>query len=457
MLKLDISLKEIAALYHKLVAVDESDPLVTLVTDTRQLQKGDCFLCLKGERFDGHEFAAQALEQGASFVIYEKERVSSELPGLQVADTNKFLGKLALFWRQKVNPLAFAITGSNGKTSTKEILAALFETLYEGKVVKTSKNLNNQFGVPFTLLELQTDTRVLVIEAGMNQPGEIALLSSYIEPDHCLLVSIAGAHLGNLGSVEAIAREKIDLISSMRKGGKLFLPEKITCKDILLAKAREQGATVVETGSEHFENITYGAEKTQFTYEQKAYELPLPGPHQFENFCLAFSAFAMVAEQQQLHNALADLPAMAFAAGRLRRLETAGGFFIWDDTYNANVASFKAGVSTITAQKADRLLVAMGAMAELGEFTQREHTELVQWFKTQGVEFLVFSSADQSLAQQVEAAWGRQDRLLLLDGSDDSFARAAAKLKQVLKAGDDILIKGSRSAKMERLVELLKD
>lgn len=444
-------LADLAGFYQRLIQVKE-DTIIEpgrLKSDSRNLKAGDVFICLKGENFDGHTFAEEAMRLGASYVIYEADRVSIELPGIQVTDTTLFLGQLGRANRHRCQAKVIGITGSNGKTSTKEICYALFGAALGGSVQKTAANLNNQFGVAYTLLELKTKSKFLICEMGTNHPGEIAYLSKLAEPDCAILVSVAASHIGNFGSVESVAREKIDITQGMSKG-KLFIPAQINCLEILQENHRPE-VELCQIENSYFTDIRIEAEGTHFSYQGKAYFLPLPGEHQFANLLLAFACLLeFYEEEKELHLALGALAEIK-TEGRLAP-NLVAGVFLYNDSYNANRASFEAAyeLTSSVLKPGARLFIAMGHMAELGEFTLAEHQKLINKMLEKSSN-IFFSSDDKSLREQLDG----DNRLSCFKNDDQAIEQIVEELKRNLRADDIILVKGSRSAKMERVIEKL--
>lgn len=377
---------------------------VRLWTDTRTLQAGDFFLPLSGERFDGHDYLAKAFETGAIGAFVQKDKADKHpewqsLPNL-IAVEEPVLAYLAMarLPREKINPIVIAVTGSSGKTTTKEMLAAALSPLK--KTVKTEKNFNNEVGVSQTLLALQPGTEILIVEMGMRGLRQISILSEVAKPDVALIVNIGPAHIGLLESLENIAKAKLEIVEGMGpQNGQL-----IVCGDTpLLNKLAPQtwaGKLTSYTLNEAKQITPFvegELEGVRFTYQDVPISLSVPGEHMVSNAlgvlkageALGFSAAEMAP----------GLSAFVPEKGRWERTPLAGYANTWiiNDAYNANpdsaLASIKAFLSTARPDLSHVLI--LGGMKELGDMSRAYHEELGQWLAQQNAIDLLITVGEE--------------------------------------------------------------
>ena len=425
-----------------------ADTIFTSVgADSRNITPGQLFVALKGDHFDGHDFAQQAIKQGAAAVLIANETLGVE-PALIVHDTYKALGDLAAYWRGKFDiPLA-AVTGSNGKTTVKEMLASILRvaTSNPEEVLATQGNLNNHIGLPLTLLKLRAQHRYAVIEMGMNHTGEISYLSNIAKPTIALINNAGSAHIGELGSFEAIAKAK----------GEIF--EGLAADGIAVINADDVFAPLWETMAGEHKTITFGLKnKADVTaaYELQAdvsqldistslgsvkVHLPTPGMHNVLN-ALAATAAAM-AMGVALKAIAAGLENYAGVKGRLQHLKGLNGALVIDDSYNANPMSMKVAIDVLMAKPGEKLLV-LGDMGELGEKEAELHAEIGRYAKASGVDALFTLG---TLSREITNAFGAGAKHY------QSPQALIADLVAQMKPGCAVLVKGSRFMAMERIV-----
>ena len=416
-------------------------------TDTRTLQAGDLFVALTGDNFDGHDYLARAAEQGAVAALVSRESSTSAAPQLLVDNTRFGYGHLAKMWRARFNPLTLALTGSNGKTTVKEMLKCIL-IAHAGKadhVFATEGNFNNAVGVPQMMLRLRDQHRFAVFEMGMNHLGEIEYLSHLVEPDVALVIMAGTAHIGELGSREAIAQAKGEIYAGLNPDGiavvnmhDRFGPywKSVAVDHDVLSFGISPEDDVVGTLGREFMTITHEGETI-------AARLQVPGEHNQQN-ALAAAAGA-IAFGVPLATIRTGLQSFAGTAGRLRTFVGHNLATIIDDTYNANPDSVKAAVRVLAAKKPLRVLV-LGDMAELGANAAVMHREVGEFARQAGIEKLY---ALGELSRETVAAFG--------DGGAHyaSHDALAASLSAALTPTSTVLLKGSRSMKMERVVEKL--
>lgn len=450
--------------------------LRSLCVDSRKIQKGDWFICLKGENFDGHDFIDAAIASGAAGIIYEKGEVHH--PGIKVCDTTIFLGKIAALHRKIINPVVIAVTGSNGKTSVKELLSFLLEQTAPGQVCSSTGNFNNQFGVPYTLLSLEARHKFIVVEIGTNHPGEIAPLSVLAAPDYAIITSVSPGHIGNFGSLKSIIKEKSDIVSGMKPGAVLVVNADLSKDPTVQNKVAGRGISLV-TPDDSISLVDHSDNGIEFSLEKEIYRYPVCGLHQFQNLRLACALLNELAKNSRAHidtaslkNALAQLKNYRPIKGRLQKISTAM-YNVWDDTYNANPASFAEAIKFI-AQITDGspTFGAFGMMGELGDFTIEAHEELGRLTVEYGFTSVFFSADDEKIrnaflrgrrsASQASSQASVASQQLPPDEAPETMVAANTDqdiqygfkyLLSKMKQGDHLLVKGSRSTRMERILK----
>ncbi len=442
--------------------------------DSRTIKKGDLFIAIPGERFDGHEFIDDAVQNGAKAVIVDRVfKYPPEISVIMVKDTIKSLQKLAHYYRiQQDNLRVIAITGSAGKTSTKDITAAI---LGEGfKVSKTEGNLNNYFGLPLTLLDLNGDEEIAVLEMGMSQLGEISLLTDIAQPDIGIITNVGPTHLEFLGSVENVAKGKAELIEGLSKDGiailnadnpyvenmkRAFSGQKIIFYGIENKKIMVPGY-YSDSNLDKIDYLYADVIKTRsdgstlfrvYTSEEKIdLVLNKPGEHNIYN------ALAAIAVARELgldwEKIQAGLTKVEFSALRWEVRELDKGIMIINDAYNANPLSMKAAVKAAKESAKRRVITVLGAMLELGEEEERAHKELGNFIYQERIN-LLFTVGDTGriIARGALESGMEESSVFTFPNNQE----AAKKLVQTLQKEDTVLIKGSRGNKMEEIVDML--
>lgn len=436
---------------------------VGLSTDSRTIQTGEIFLPLPGERFDGHDFVQAAIRRGAGALVaasWWRRRNHVALPpalGLVlVPDTLKALGDVAHFWRRRFVGPVVAITGSCGKTTTKEMIAHVLGRHF--KVLKNEMNLNNLVGMPQTLLALSPEHEVAVVECGMNRFGEIRRLAQIAAPDIAVLTNVHPAHLEGVGTLAGVARAKAEMLEGLQPGGLLvynadddqlqqalghFAGRSLSFGLSPAAGLRVLGVTPVGP---------WGQEIT-CSYQQKTWtlQIQLPGPHQIYNALAAAAVgLTMGLAPAQIAAALESFRSLD-KRSQVQRHES--GLVIYNDCYNANPGSMRAALETLaTLPRQGRLLAALGDMLELGEATDQAHRELGAWAARQGLDLLVVCGRFNTLVKEGALAAGMPSSRL---HDVASHADGARIIKEFCQPGDILLVKGSRGARMEKLLHCL--
>ncbi|MFA5824972.1 MAG: UDP-N-acetylmuramoyl-tripeptide--D-alanyl-D-alanine ligase [Gallionellaceae bacterium] len=420
-------------------------------TDTRTISAGDLFVALKGENFDGAEFVAGAVQAGAvAAVVNADSRIAhAPCPLLRVADTRLALGRLAAHWRKQFEIPLVAITGSNGKTTVKEMLASVLRAHVgnDEAVLATKGNLNNDIGMPLTLLKLRPSHRYAVIEMGMNHPGEIEYLTRLACPDVALANNAASAHLAGLGTVEAVADAKGEIFAGLEQRGVAV----VNADDEFAQTWRAAAGShrIVDFGLDPQASVraswcakNFGAYMEVATPQGGfAVELQVPGVHNVRN-ALAATA-AAIALNVPLAAIAAGLKNFGGVAGRLQRRIALHGAVLIDDTYNANPASLRAALKVLAQAQGKKILV-LGDMGELGADAPRFHAEIGAEAHALGIQKLL-ALGDLSAYAVDEFGTGATHFKRLED--------LLACLEQNLDADSTVLVKGSRFMKMERVVQ----
>ncbi|WP_371188125.1 UDP-N-acetylmuramoyl-tripeptide--D-alanyl-D-alanine ligase [Thalassotalea maritima] len=433
----------------------KAERIVTSVsTDSRQLQADDMFIALKGPNFDGHGFVAQAASLGCPAAIVEVKQ-DADIAQIVVADCYQALGKLAAYVKQQVNPKTVAITGSSGKTTVKEMVAAILSPL--GSVLATKGNFNNEIGVPLTLLRLEPHHQYAVVELGANHLGEIAYTTSLTKPDVALINNIAAAHLEGFGDLTGVARAKGEIFSGLGDNGVALYNQDTPFTDkwqwrlqdksvrrFSCVKQADCYCTDVELSEQGFSRFCLNTYKGNIDIT-----VPVPGRH---NVCNAVAAAAIALEFGATLEQIRDgLENMRPVKGRLNITRLAGTVTLIDDTYNANVESTKAAVDLLATYQGHKIFI-LGDLAELGADARAYHQQIGEHALTSNIDNMVTLGVLSQSASDVFAANGqhfsnRQALLTKLAALIDELDSATAIT---------ILVKGSRSARMELVVEDIK-
>jgi UDP-N-acetylmuramoyl-tripeptide--D-alanyl-D-alanine ligase len=435
--------------------LDENQAQLSIVgvsTDTRQIQNGDLFIALQGPNFDGHKFVQQAKESGALAAIVTYP-LDMEFPQIVVEDTKLALGALAAAVKASVAPLTVGITGSSGKTTVKEMVAAILSR--RGKVLATKGNFNNDIGVPLTLLRLEHDHDFAVIEMGANHLGEIAYTSNLVKPDVATIVNAAAAHLEGFGSLLGVARAKSEIFKGLPGHGLAVLNADSQFYDFWKSKLRltKIQSFSIETPTDfHAEDTILGLDGcAQFDLVSPqgrvSISLSLPGLHNVGNALVA--AALAIGVGASLNDVAEGLRFMPHVAGRLQVKQLTNQVKILDDTYNANVASVNAAIDLLSSFAGRKILV-LGDMAELGEKSRYYHEQVGEYAKQKGIDQLYTLGVLSQSASTVFATQGKHfSQLETL--SDFMLNQLVGEQRDIT-----ILVKGSRSAKMERVVAALE-
>lgn len=415
-------------------------------SDSRNIVKNQLFVAIKGERFDGNAFAEEAIKQGAAAVLISDQH-ANVCPAVKVTDTRLALGNLAKYWRQQFDIPLIAVTGSNGKTTVKEMIAAIL-IVARGSVLATKGNLNNDIGMPLTLLKIRQEHTVAVIEMGMNHEGEIRYLTQIAQPNIALINNAGTAHIGELGSREAIARAKGEIFEGLVEGGIAIINADNDFANYWKSLNTNKNRKMITFGLNNQADIsaTYelNGNLTQLNLTTPsgsiAFKLSVLGVHNVQNALAASAAcFALGVSNEDIAKGLAVFGAVE---GRLNWLPTASGAVIIDDTYNANPDSMKAAIDVLASQATTKIFV-MGDMAELGADAPKMHAEIGAYAKQKDITNLL--AIGQLSSHAVKAFGENAQHYTQLD-------TLVKSLKLLLDKNTTVLVKGSRFMQMEQVV-----
>jgi UDP-N-acetylmuramoyl-tripeptide--D-alanyl-D-alanine ligase len=454
------NVKDIAqATGGRIAAGSEELSFTSVAIDTRALAAGALFVAIRGAHFDGHDFVGDAVAAGARGVLVRQgSKVPAGLPAVEVADTERALGDIAAWWRARFAAPCVAITGSNGKSTTKEMTAAALGAL--GPVLKTEGNFNNLIGLPLTIFRWEEPHRAAILEMGMNAPGEIHRLTEIARPTVGLVTNVTAAHLEKLGTVEAVARAKGELFETMPSSSTAV----VNAEDRWVREAAARfGGRKISYGMQNDCDVRFlhmetdGLDTIQLALAVRGREhrvlLPVPGAHNVMNALAAVSV--AVALEVDPAEALERLRGFRPMALRFERLQLASGARVVNDSYNANPESMCAAFRTVSAAKrAGRFVAALGDMLELGEASAALHRQVGEEAARHGVaQLYVLGDFAEDVAAGAKDAGLAESQISICDDAE----QMSRLLGQELRAGDVLLVKGSRGMRMERVVEYLKN
>ena len=418
-------------------------PIEGISIDSRTVKKGDLFVAIRGEHFDGHNFVEVAAAAGAAAVMV-CETISTSLAQVRVSDTLQALARLAAQWRRHLGITVLALTGSNGKTTTKEIIAGILSRCRS--VVATPGNFNNHIGVPLTLLSMRAQHDIAVVEMGANHHGEIRDLCNIANPDIALLLNAAAAHIGGFGSLDGVAEAKGEIFESLAASGTAILNKDDAYYDYWRQLIKKQ--RIIEFGlsaESDFYMLSNEGQIAELSLagRQRTCRLQLLGLHNISNALAA--AAASYAVGASIDDIVAGIESISPLAGRLAVRRGINGLHLIDDSYNANPNSLAAALRVLEQAPGEHWL-ALGTMAELGDRSTVLHERAGIQAKSMNVHRLFTVGDDAGIAAR---SFG--------DGSEsfDSVDNLIPYIKEQLKPGVSLLVKGSRAANMDRLVSAL--
>lgn len=455
------SINDIASATNgKIIGKVSELPCFGVSIDTRKIEKGMLFVAIRGAHFDGHDFLGDAVAAGARAVVAEAGRAGScAVPVIEVKDTVVALGEIARWWRGRFKIPCVAITGSNGKSTTKEMASAVADSL--GPVLKTEGNFNNLIGLPLTVFRLSDEHRVAILEMGMNASGEIRRLTEIANPNVGLITNATAAHLEFLRTVDAVAAAKGELFDAMSSDAAAV----INGEDhrVMEIGKRRPGKKIIfgmQNGFDvqflHMEmtNLDSVNLKVSVLGREHRLILPVPGAHNVMNALAALGiGIALGVDSAAAVDAIEKFRPMAM---RFEQVQLANGVRVVNDSYNANPESMKAAFRAVgAAKRAGRFIAALGDMLELGEASNELHREVGEAAARMGVERLyVLGDHVADFAAGARRGGFDESAIMICEGGADQMARL---LEREMRAGDVLLVKGSRGMRMERVVEYLKN
>ncbi|CAG9297971.1 UDP-N-acetylmuramoyl-tripeptide--D-alanyl-D-alanine ligase [Celerinatantimonas diazotrophica] len=434
--------------------IGEDQPIRSICTDSRHIAPEELFIALVGDRFDGHHYLQQVAQCGAGAVLVS-QNVELDIPVIRVQDTRLALGQIAAFQRQQFSGPVAAITGSNGKTTVKEMLSAILALKYN--VLYTQGNFNNDIGLPLTLLRLNEEHQAMVLELGANHPGEITYTANIAQANVALVNNVGDAHIEGFGSRTGVADEKSEIFAALSEQGCAVFESDSPYLSLFKQKASD--ARCVSFGLEQEADIwasnaqclSDGCYQFELCSEHHCawVRLKTPGLHNVKNACA--SAALALQMGMSLDECAKALSEFAGVSGRLRRLKLSEHITLFDDTYNANPNSFNAALDVLSGRDGFVMLVA-GDMGELGEQSQQAHQSLGEQAKARQIE-LIATGAQMKYAVQGAGDYGHY--------YDDQPALAKALLERLHMldahhAEAMVVVKGSRSSQMEKTVQFIQ-
>lgn len=418
--------------------------LADVCTDTRKIQPGSLFVCLRGERFDGHAFASQAAKLGAAALLVDHP-VDADVPQLVVTDTGKALLQLAGWYRRRFQLPVVGLTGSVGKTTTKEFIALVLGAKYN--TLKTQGNLNNEIGVPQMLFRLEDSHTAAVIEMGMNHFGEISRLTRAVAPTVGLITNIGVSHIENLGSRAGILQAKLEILEGMAPDAPLIVnmdndmlrTVKLGDRPLLTFAIDDQSADFTATDiAEQGSTTTFTVHHSTFT---QPVTIPTVGIHNVYN---ALAAMAVGYVTGVNPGAAASALANYVPAGMRQNLVQVGGVQVIEDCYNASPDSMRAALQTLGKLPVHRRYAVLGAMLELGDYAKEAHTQVGKMAAENGIDGVLAYGADAAYIVEAAKQAGLENARLF-----DTKEALAQSLAQQVQPGDGVLFKGSRGMHLE--------
>jgi UDP-N-acetylmuramoyl-tripeptide--D-alanyl-D-alanine ligase len=462
--RLHLTAREILApIKGKLLRGSRDRSFSGISTDSRTLRKGQLFWALKGETFDGHDFVKEAIKKGAAAVVVDKDW-EADLPAnaraslIRVPDTLKALGDLARRWRRRFKARVTAITGSGGKTTTKEMASSIL--CLEGATLKNEGNFNNLIGLPLSLFQLQKSHRYAVLEMGMNRPGEIGRLTEIADPDIGLITNVGQAHLEGVGSIEGVARAKVELLNKMAPRALAILNGDDRVLMQAAAAFRKKPVTFGQglqstVRAEKIRNL--GREGFSFDIHWKgkpfSVRLRVPGFHNVYN-ALAASAIALSLDlsADRIQEGLSGFEGIP---GRFKVVPLPDGSILIDDTYNSNPSSLRLSLESLTAlvPQGRRVIVGLGEMLELGGATEAGHVEAGARVADAGADWLVVlgDHAPEIIRGAVDRGFPKKRAIHVKNHKE-----MGSKILEIMKPGDLVFLKASRRIGLEQVAERLR-
>ena len=454
---MSLGLNEIAQITNGELFYSSSQTIKNISLDSREIREGTLFIAIKGERFDGHDYIGKAFDDGAACIL--AERIPYKVKGnvILVDSTLAALASIARYYREKVNPLTIAVTGSVGKTTTKQFVYAVLNKKY--KTHRTEMNYNNEIGLPLTILKMKKDVEALVVEIGMYFKGEISNLSKTASPDIGIITNIGTSHIENLGSREGIRDAKMEITDGIRPGGKLILngDEPLLCgvKDAIYVGIENENVDYkAENITQDFSGITFDIRHPDGVCKQV--RINVLGMHNVLNATLAYATGKIAGMRDD--DIVSGLLEFENVAMRQNIYEFANKTFI-EDCYNASPESMKAALEvlqTTAKTHGGKRIAVLGNMLELGAFSKELHEEVGKVVVNANVDTLYCFGIDAGFIGQGAAKAGMPAENIILIPDISTETELGSALKNNLQPGDNVLFKASRGVKLERVIEYLK-
>ena len=426
-------------------------------TDSRTVKAGDCFFAVSGEKFDGHDYIAEVFEKGAACAVVQRDVDCREFPGrsiLRVKDTIAALGDLAREYRKRAGYRVIAITGSVGKTTTRNMVHHVLSRHF--RIHQSPKSFNNNIGVPLTLLNAEAGTQIVIAELGTNHPGEITYLTRIASPNIAIVTNIHPAHLEGFGDLESIAREKMSICEGLLPGGAMIINSDFEQLASFCAERNISFTSFGKSGKPDItaENIHFHGFGSSLSIDGQNVELSLPGPGNVENVLAAWAVCKLCGiAVKEFAEAVKDF------SGAVMRAEVmqVGTLTVLNDCYNANPASMKNALEILAGidpTKKRRLVFVCADMAELGDHSRSMHIKLGEEVAGANVDLMLAVGRFSEIA--AKAARKKSKKNLQTKYFEDTLS-VCNKLHEFIKDYDIVLVKGSRTAKLEAVVDKLKE
>ncbi|QDP40088.1 UDP-N-acetylmuramoyl-tripeptide--D-alanyl-D-alanine ligase [Radiobacillus deserti] len=425
-----------------------------VTTDSRRQVKKSLFVPLVGDNFDGHDFLKDAFYNGAIGAIWQKDRtlprfIPTDFPVYFVDDTLQALQLLAAQYRLDVDPKVIGITGSNGKTTTKDMVGTVLESTY--KTHRTNGNFNNHIGLPLTILSMPRDTEILVLEMGMSNFGEIQRLSEIAKPDYAIITNIGESHIEYLGSREGIAQAKKEIVAGMPTEGRLY----IDGDEPLLNNINAKDLTIITCGFQSnnqvvLEHISMDSDYTEFQIQSETFRLPMLGKHNVKNASFAISIAKDIGLSSDVIKK--SLLSLKISGMRFEKLPGPNGSTLINDAYNASPTSMKAAIQVVKDLKAyPKKVLVLGDIFEIGDTSKELHRSVAEAISDEIDMVLTIGKDASEITSKVH-----QDYPELYAKHCESEQEIVRELQAVLAEGTVILFKASRGMKFERIIEQLQ-
>ena len=445
-----LTIKEIAQVLSVSGIVDERE-ISSVEFDSRKIEKNGLFVPLPGTR-DGHDFVRAAKENGAIVTLWQKDRVEvpCDLVVLPVADVTKAFQTLAQYYKQKIGPKTVAITGSNGKTTTKDMTASVLAQKY--RTYKTQGNYNNDLGVPYTMLHMPDDTEVLILEMGMDHAGEIHFLSQLGQPDVAAITLIGEAHLENLGSRKNIAKAKMEIVDGLAKDGALFVPaDEPLLTDLIAPLSQEVQTFGLAQGDLQATITNETSESTSFVVDEETFVIPVLGGYNVKNALIAYGVGRYLGlSSEQIKNGLAQVE---LTKNRTQWLQAKNGAKLLSDVYNANPTAMRLVLESFgRLTLPGRRIAVLADMLELGPDSLAMHASMAEAIVDRYDFVYLYGEQMQALANRLSEL--NVPHAYFIPAQRQAFLE---QVQQEIKPSDSVILKGSNGMQLSELVALLTE